>query len=88
AGLKPDLIYLSVSGFGQQGPYVNRPVTDAVIQAFSGWMTMNANEQGIPQRSRMVAMDVMTSLYGANAVAMALISKLRFNRGKWIDCNL
>ncbi|WP_161487374.1 MULTISPECIES: CaiB/BaiF CoA transferase family protein [unclassified Sulfitobacter] len=88
AGLKPDLIYLSVSGFGQQGPYVNRPVTDAVIQAFSGWMTMNANEQGIPQRSRMVAMDVMTGLYGANAVAMALISKLRFNRGKWIDCNL
>ncbi|UYV37252.1 CoA transferase [Rhodobacteraceae bacterium D3-12] len=88
SALNPGLIYLSISGFGQQGPYVDRPVTDAVIQAFSGWMTMNANDQGTPQRSRMVAMDVMTGLYGANAVAMAMIAKLRFGRGAWIDCNL
>lgn len=86
--LNPGLIYLSVSGFGQQGPYVDRPVTDAVIQAFSGWMTMNANDRGVPQRSRMVAMDVMTGLYGANAVAMAMIARLRFGSGTWIDCNL
>jgi len=85
---KPDLIYLSVSGFGQQGPNRDRPVTDAVIQAFSGWMTMNSNSQGIPQRTRMVAMDVMTGLYASNAVSMALIDKLRFGLGKWIDCNL
>lgn len=84
----PGLIYLSISGFGQNGPYVDRPVTDAVIQAFSGWMTMNANSQGIPQRSRMVAMDVMTGLYGCNAVAMAMIARLRFGKGKWIDCSL
>ncbi len=85
---RPDLIYLSVSGFGQQGPYRDRPVTDAVIQAFSGWMTMNSNSHGVPQRVRMVAMDVMTGLYACNAVAMALIERLRFGRGKWIDCNL
>ena len=85
---RPDLIYLSVSGFGQQGPNRDRPVTDAVIQAFSGWMTMNSNAQGIPQRTRMVAMDVMTGLYAGNAVSMALIEKFRFGRGKWIDCNL
>lgn len=82
------LIYLSVSGFGQQGPYRDRPVTDAVIQAFSGWMTMNSNAQGLPQRSRMVAMDVLTGIYGSNAVAMALIARLRFRQGAWIDCNL
>ncbi|TMV13141.1 CaiB/BaiF CoA transferase family protein [Arenibacterium halophilum] len=82
------LIYLSISGFGQTGPYVERPVTDAVIQAFSGWMTMNADSRGVPQRSRMVAMDVMTGLYGCNAVAMAMIAKLRFGHGKWIDCSL
>ena len=89
--LSPDnngLIYLSISGFGQTGPYVERPVTDAVIQAFSGWMTMNADSRGVPQRSRMVAMDVMTGLYGCNAVAMAMIAKLRFGHGKWIDCSL
>ena len=82
------LIYLSISGFGQAGPYMDRPVTDAVIQAFSGWMTMNADSRGVPQRSRMVAMDVMTGLYGCNAVAMAMIAKLRFGQGKWIDCSL
>ncbi|EAQ02300.1 hypothetical protein OB2597_19496 [Pseudooceanicola batsensis HTCC2597] len=84
----PELIYLSISGFGQQGPYVDRPVTDAVIQAFSGWMTMNASSEGVPQRARMVAMDVMTGLYGCNAVAMAMVARLRFGRGRWIDCSL
>ena len=84
----PALVYLSVSGFGQEGPYRDRPVTDAVIQAFSGWMTMNRDRAGVPQRSGMVAMDVLTGLYGYNAVTTALLARARSGRGRWIDCNL
>lgn len=88
AAKKPELIYLSVSGFGQDGPYNDRPVTDAVIQAFSGWMVMNKNGEGVPQRSGMVAMDVLTGLYAYNAVASAVIERFRYGTGKWIECSL
>ena len=51
----PKVIYLSVTGFGQQGPNCQLPVTDSVIQAFSGLMSINRNAEGIPQRIGMVA---------------------------------
>ncbi len=44
--VNPNVIYLSVTGFGQQGPYNKLPVTDSVIQAFSGWMSINRDEEG------------------------------------------
>lgn len=86
--INPGLVFLSISGFGQQGPYRERPVTDAVIQAFSGWMSINKSSSGLPQRSGMVAMDVMTGLYGFQAVAASLLARFRFGVGKWIDCSL
>lgn len=84
----PDVVYLSLSGFGQTGPYRDRPVTDAVIQAFSGWMSINKSRDGIPQRSGMVAMDVMTGLYAFQSVLTALMRRDRFGGGQWIDCSL
>lgn len=84
----PSVVYLSVSGFGQEGPYSERPVTDAVIQAFSGWMTMNKGRDGLPQRSGMVIIDTVSGLYGFQSVAAALLERFRFGRGRWIDCNL
>ena len=46
--VNPDVIYLSVTGFGQKGPNKNLPVTDAIIQAYSGFMTINKDSQGLP----------------------------------------
>ena len=85
---KPDLIYLSVTGFGQSGPNRDLPVTDAVIQAYSGWMTMNKSRDGMPQRTGMVAIDVMTGLYAYQAISNALLARFRFGRGQYIDCSL
>lgn len=84
----PDVVYLSLSGFGQSGPYRDQPVTDAVIQAFSGWMSINRSREGIPQRVGMVAMDVMTGLYGFQSVMAALMRRERFGGGQWIDCSM
>ncbi len=84
----PDVIYLSVTGFGQGGPNRDLPVTDAVIQAFSGLMSINRDEQGNPQRIGMVAIDVMTGLYAYQAIASALLKRFRFGGGKYIDCSL
>ncbi|HKK31465.1 MAG TPA: CoA transferase, partial [Alphaproteobacteria bacterium] len=68
----PSVIYLSVTGYGQEGPYSKRPVTDSVIQAYSGWMSINKDKDGLPQRISIIAVDVMTGLYAFQAVAPAL----------------
>ena len=85
---RPDSIYLSVSGFGQQGPYNKLPVTDSVIQAFSGLMSINKDELGNPQRIGMIAIDVMTGLYAYQAVSSAMLRRFRFGHGRYIDCSL
>jgi len=84
----PDVVYLSVTGFGQDGPYSDLPVTDSVIQAFSGWMSINRDGDGTPQRIGMIAVDVMTGLYAFQALSAALMRKFRYGGGGYIDCSL
>jgi len=84
----PEVIYLSVTGFGQDGPYSELPVTDSVIQAFSGWMSINRDVEGTPQRIGMIAVDVLTGLYAFQALSAALMRKFRFGEGGYIDCSL
>jgi crotonobetainyl-CoA:carnitine CoA-transferase CaiB-like acyl-CoA transferase len=84
----PTVIYLSVTGFGQTGPNSKLPVTDAVIQAFSGLMTVNKDSQGLPNRLNMIPVDVATGLYAFQAISTALMRKFRFGVGTYIDNNL
>lgn len=85
---RADVIYLSITGFGQSGPYSNLPVTDSIIQAFSGWMTLHRDAAGIPMRSGIIAIDVMTGLYAYQAISSALLGRFRFGGGKYIDCSM
>jgi crotonobetainyl-CoA:carnitine CoA-transferase CaiB-like acyl-CoA transferase len=84
----PNVIYLSVTGFGQKGPNMNLPVTDAVIQAYSGLMTVNKDKDGLPQRLNMIPVDVTTGLYAFQAMSTALMRKFRYGVGCYIDNNL
>ena len=84
----PKVVYLSVTGFGQTGPNSKLPVTDSVIQAFSGWMTLHRDAEGIPMRSGMIAVDVMTGLYAFQALSTAIMRQVRFGKGAYIDCSL
>ena len=72
--INPNVIYLSVTGFGQKGPNNGLPVTDAIIQAFSGFMTINRDSQGLPNRVNMIPIDVTTGLYAFQALSAALIA--------------
>jgi crotonobetainyl-CoA:carnitine CoA-transferase CaiB-like acyl-CoA transferase len=87
-GDNPGVVYLSVTGYGQQGPYRDRPVTDSVIQAFSGWMSINRDHAGTPQRISIIAIDVMTGLYAFQAVAPALYRKALKGTGCYLDISL
>ncbi len=84
----PSVVYLSVTGYGQQGPYSNRPVTDSVIQAYSGWMSINRDKDGLPQRISIIAIDVMTGLYAFQAVAPTLFLRSRTGEGQYLDVPL
>lgn len=86
--VRPDIVYLSVSGFGQDGPNALLPATDTVIQGFSGMMSMNQGSDHAPQRFPLIVVDVVSGLYGAQAAMAALIRSMRFKEGAYIDCGL
>lgn len=84
----PRVIYLSVTGFGDRGPMVERPATDIVMQSFSGFMTMNKSDDGTPRRLNIPIIDITTGLYAYQAIATALLGRERGGTGQFIDCSL
>jgi len=84
----PRLVYLAVTGFGQSGPNAGLPATDAVIQGHSGLMSLNKDANGVPQRFPMILIDVVSGIYGAQAIMAALLRASRFGKGQYIDCSL
>jgi formyl-CoA transferase len=75
---KPDVVFLSISGFGQQGPYSERPCTDSVAQAFTGMVSMNVGMDGVPHRTGPIyAVDVVTGISAFAAVQAALAEQTR-----------
>ena len=88
ADLNPRVIYLSVSGFGQEGPLRERPATDGVLQAFSGFMSANRGPDNIPHRAGVVIIDLATSLYNLQAMQAALWARQSAGEGCYIDNSL
>jgi crotonobetainyl-CoA:carnitine CoA-transferase CaiB-like acyl-CoA transferase len=86
--VNPGVVYCSVSGFGQTGPYSKRPTVDGLIQAFSGMMVMNRLPDGTPWRQGMIAVDVTTGLYTFQALSTAILRQFRFGEGSYIDSSL
>ena len=86
--LRPDVVYASVSGFGQTGPNALRPSVDGLIQAYTGLMHMNKTPDGTPHRIGMIAVDVLTGLYVYQAISAALIRQIRFKEGAYLDLNM
>jgi crotonobetainyl-CoA:carnitine CoA-transferase CaiB-like acyl-CoA transferase len=84
----PNVIYLSISGFGAKGPHADDPATDSVMQAYTGMMSINRSPAGVPQRIEMLAIDFSTGLYAFQAVAAALYRKAMKGRGAHIETSL
>lgn len=84
----PSVVYCWVTGFGPRGPQVERPATDSVMQAFTGFMSINRDKDGTPQRVGMLALDVSTGLYAFQAVSAALYRKAMKGKGAFIQTSL
>jgi len=86
--INPKLIYCSITGFGQTGPYAERAGYDFMIQAMGGLMSVTGEPGGQPMKVGVALADVLTGLYAANAIQAALIHQLRSGEGQYIDLAL
>ncbi|MGB0860832.1 MAG: CaiB/BaiF CoA transferase family protein [Pseudoalteromonas spongiae] len=86
--LNPQLIYCSITGFGQQGPYAHKAGYDAMIQGEGGLMSLTGTTDGEPMKVGVAVVDVMTGLYSANAILAALLAKTHTGKGQHIDIAL
>ena len=88
SALNPRLVYCSVTGFGQTGPYAQRGGYDFMIQGISGIMSLTGEPEGEPIKTAVAFADVFTGLYAANAVLAALQGRQASGRGCHVDMAL
>jgi crotonobetainyl-CoA:carnitine CoA-transferase CaiB-like acyl-CoA transferase len=88
AALNPRLVYCSITGFGQTGPYRARPGYDFLIQGMGGLMSVTGEADGEPMKVGVAITDLLTGMYAATALLAALAHRDRTGRGQWIDLAL
>lgn len=86
--LNPRLVYCSVTGFGQDGPYAQRAGYDAMIQAMGGLMSLTGEADGPPQKIGVAFADIFAGLHGVIAIQAALLQRQQTGRGQHIDIAL
>ena len=85
---KPSLIWCSISGFGQDGPYRNKPAYDMIVQALSGGMSLTGESGGAPVRAGIPIGDLAAGLYAGIATLAALSRRHRTGLGDTIDISM
>lgn len=86
--INPKLVYCSITGFGQTGPYASRPGYDFAIQALSGLMSVTGEPDGAPQKVGVAVSDLMAGLYATVAILAALYHRGERGEGQVIDLAL
>jgi crotonobetainyl-CoA:carnitine CoA-transferase CaiB-like acyl-CoA transferase len=86
--INPRLIYCSITGFGQTGPYAHRAGYDFIIQGMAGLMSVTGEPEGQPQKVGVAVTDIFTGVYAATAILAALVQRGRTGQGQHIDMAL
>ncbi len=86
--INPGLVYCSISAYGQDGPYRDRPGYDMVLSAVGGLMWITGPQGGEPCKVGVAITDVVTGVYASGAITAALLWRERSGRGQYIDCSL
>jgi crotonobetainyl-CoA:carnitine CoA-transferase CaiB-like acyl-CoA transferase len=87
--VKPDLIYVSISGFGEKGPYAGKPVYDPLIQAVTGLATVQAgSDTERPRLVRTIIPDKVTAMTASQAITAALLARSRTGQGQHVRVSM
>lgn len=86
--VNPRLVYCSITGFGQTGPYAHRAGYDFIIQGMAGLMSVTGDPAGQPQKVGVAVTDIFTGVYAATAILAALVQRQATGRGQMIDMAL
>ena len=86
--INPRLIYCSITGYGQDGPYYDRPGYDFIIQAEGGLMSITGEPDGQPMKVGVAIADIMAGMFACNAILVALHHRERIGSGQYIDISL
>src|SRR5215831_2312553 len=85
----PDIVYVSISGFGERGPYATKPVYDPLVQALSGLTTIQAgSDEERPRLVRTILPDKLTGITAAQAITAALVARLRTGKGQHVKLSM
>jgi len=86
--LNPRLVYCSITGFGQDGPYAELPGYDYIVQGMSGLMSITGPANGEPHKVGVAVTDLFTGIYASNAILAAIIARQTSGKGQYIDMAL
>lgn len=86
--INPRLVYCSITGFGETGPYRHLPGYDYIIQGMSGLMSITGNDESGPMKIGVAMVDILTGLYSAISIEAALLERERSGQGQKIDMSL
>ena len=88
SSINPRLVYCSITGFGQTGPYAERPGYDLLIQGMSGLMSLTGQPESEPQKTGIAICDLMTGMYASSACLAAIHERETSGLGQYIDLSL
>lgn len=88
SAVNPGLVYCSITGFGQDGPYAERAGYDYLVQGMSGLMSITGSPENEPQKVGVAVTDIYTGLYAVSAIQATLLSRARTGHGDHIDMSL
>lgn len=88
SAINPRLVYASISGFGQTGPYQKRTGVDQIIQGMGGLMSITGQRGGPPTRVGIAISDMSAGIVLANGVLIALLERERTGKGRWVQTSL
>jgi crotonobetainyl-CoA:carnitine CoA-transferase CaiB-like acyl-CoA transferase len=86
--VRPDIIYCSISGYGQTGPLATRPAVDLMVQALSGLMAQTGDPSGRPVKAAAPVADVMGGLSAAIAIMGSLMARQQTGEGRYLDISM
>jgi crotonobetainyl-CoA:carnitine CoA-transferase CaiB-like acyl-CoA transferase len=86
--VNPRIILASISGYGQTGPYADRPGFDQIMQGMGGLMSVTGFADSGPVRAGLAVADMSAGLYAAIGILVALIERERSGKGQWVQANL